>query len=99
MTAARESEGAVARSGTTSSAAAPRVAFPVELLAAAKGIGIMTDYFRPGKGKKKRGKATRSGDGRFGVMAVRDERRGHGRGWGFVQPTVAARDEAEGSHN
>jgi len=37
----------------TGSAAAPRVAFPAERLAAARGVGIMTEYLRAGGGQRR----------------------------------------------
>ena len=39
----------------TGSAAAPGVAFPAEPMAAARGIGIMTEYLRVAEGSQKQG--------------------------------------------
>jgi hypothetical protein len=52
--AAQDEDGAVHGGGRTNSAAAPCVAFPAELLAAARGFGIMTDYLRAGFGEQGR---------------------------------------------
>jgi hypothetical protein len=60
--------------GRAGSAAVPGVAFPAELLAAARGFGNKTEYFKAGGGEAKAEKKSRSAQAlrTGGAMAARD---------------------------